>query len=302
MWPTRILLAAAVTAAFLARPTAAQDDKPVDPNIKQKTAVEANLKAGKVTMTVAESAELRLVTPYTIDKTEKMTAEAQKAYTAAAKALGYEGKDDPIPGKLTIYVFTDAKVYKVFLLQALKRAPRGRSTDERELKGDLPYIVLNAGSSDKPTEAAVTAQVVRAAAAAVLTFKAGMTDGSSLPTWLEAGFAENAVLRAEGNATKLAAFKLKLKNLAIKSRGTALQLKFVWGDGVTATPEAELAANGFVDYLVYGPGADKFSTILTALKPAEGNDEPSVPKAFAAADWKLEDAEASWRKWVLTGK
>jgi len=306
MKPARILGLAAAFFCFSLVPdssSAAQDEKPVDPNIKQKKAVESNLKQGKVTMTVAESAELRLVSAYSTEKAEKILGEAQKAYAAAIKVLGYEGKDDPIPGKLTLYAFTEAKLYKAFLLQALKRAPRGRSMDERDLKGDVPHIVLNgAATTDKPTEASLTAQLARAAASALLSIKSGMTDETSLPNWLDAGFAENAVLRAEGNATKLAAFKAKVKALATKSRGAALQLRFVWGEGVAATPEAELVAHGFVDYLVYGPGAEKFPMILTALKPAEGNDEPSVPKAFAAADWKMEDAEAAWRKWVLTGK
>lgn len=302
MKPTRFLAAAAFLPLLLALRLAAQDEKPVDPNVKQRSAVAANLKLGNATMTTAETADLRIVSPYTVEKTEKLAADAQKAYSAAIKAASYEGKDDPIPGKLTIYAFTEAKVYKVFLLQALKKAPRGRSTEEHELNGDVPFVVLNAASSDKPSEASVSAQVARVAAATVLSYKAGMTDEYSLPTWLTTGFAENAVLRAEGNAAKLAAFKSKAKALATKTRGAALSLKFVWGDGVTPSPEVELVTNSFVDYLIFGPGAEKFPTILTALKPADGNDEPSVAKAFAAADWKMEDAEVAWRKWVLSGK
>ena len=56
------------------------------------------------------------------------------------------------------------------------------------------------------------------------------------------------------------------------------------------------------EYLVYGPGADKFPAILTALKPGEGNETPTIWTAFTAADWKADEVEFAWRRWILTGK
>ena len=54
--------------------------------------------------------------------------------------------------------------------------------------------------------------------------------------------------------------------------------------------------------MAYGPRADKFATVLTGLKPADGNDEPDIYKALEAADWKPADAELDWRRWAITGK
>ena len=218
---------------------------------------------------------------------------------APAFADARTGASDP--RKLAVYVITDPKAHKIFLLQALKRSPRGKEAVDVQLRGDTPQIVISAGADEKPTEAGVTAQASRAVASALLNVKAGTTtDDAGLPGWLEAGFGNAVALRVDGNASKLAAHRAKVKALAQKSQGQALQLKAVYGDAPSA--DADVLVTSFLEYLVFGPGAEKFPAILTALKPGEGNETPTIWTAFTAADWKTEAVEANWRRWVLTGK
>jgi len=298
---TTLRTAIAVALALTGLPRAARADDAADALAKQQSAVKANLKAGKVALATAETAELIVSAPYPPERVAKLAADVQKAYAAALKTLKYEAKDDPVAGKLAVYVITDPKAHKIFLLQALKRSPRGKEPVEMDLRGDTPQLVISAGADGKPTEAGVTAQACRAVAAALLTVKAGTTTGEAgLPGWLEGGFGEAVALRAEGNAAKLTAHAAKVKALAQKTRGLALQLKAVYGDAPSA--DSDLVATSFVEYLVFGPGADKFEAVLTALKAGEGNETPTIWTAFAAADWKADAVEAAWRRWVLTGK
>ncbi len=298
---TTLRTAFAVALALTGLPQAARADDAADALAKQQSAVQANLKAGKVTLATAETADLIVSAPYAPERVAKLAAEVQKAYTAALKTLKYEPKDDPIAGKLAVYVITDPKAHKIFLLQALKRSPRGKEAVDRDLRGDTPQLVISAGADDKPTEASSTAQACRAVAAALLNVKAGTTTADAgLPGWLESGFGDAVALRADGNAARLAAHAAKVKALAQKSRGQALQLKAVSGDAPSA--DGQLLATSFAEYLVFGPGADKFDAVLTAFKPGEGNETPTVWTAFAAADWKVDAVELAWRRWVLTGK
>ena len=291
----------AVAVAVAGSTLASRADDAADALAKQHLAVKANIKAGKVTLATAETADLIVSAPYPAERVAKIAADVQKAYTAALKTLTYEAKDDPIAGKLAVYVITDPKAHKIFLLQALKRSPRGKEAVDVQLRGDTPQIVISAGADEKPTEAGVTAQASRAVASALLNVKAGTTtDDAGLPGWLEAGFGNAVALRVDGNASKLAAHRAKVKALAQKSQGQALQLKAVSGDAPSA--DADVLVTSFLEYLVFGPGAEKFPAILTALKPGEGNETPTIWTAFTAADWKTEAVEANWRRWVLTGK
>lgn len=280
--------------------SAGRADEAADKLAKQQAAVKANLKAGKVALTTAETADLIVSAPYPAERVAKLAAEVQKAYAAAVKTLKYEPKDSPVAGKLAVYVLADPKAYKIFLLQALKKASRGKEAVEADLRSETPYLVLNAGADEKPTEAGAAAQASRAVAVAVLSIKAGTTGTAGLPTWVETGFGNAVALRAEGNAGKLAAHAGKVKALVAKSRGAALQLKAVYGDAPSA--DADLVTTSFLEYLVYGPGAEKFPELLTALKTSEGGEAPTLWTAFTTLEWKPETVEAAWRKWAVTGK
>ena len=298
---TTLRTAFAVALALTGLCHAARADDAADALAKQQSAVKANLKAGKVTLATAETADLIVSAPYPPERVTKLAAEVQKTYAAALKTLKYEAKEDPVAGKLAVYVLTDPKAHKIFLLQAFKRAPRANAAIEMDLRGDTPQVVVSAGADAKPTEAISTALASRAVAAALLNVKAGTTtEGAGLPTWLEAGFGDAVALRAEGNASKLAAHAVKVKALAQKSRGAALQLKVAYGE--TPLAEGELVTASLVEYLAFGPDAAKFPAFLDGLKSVEGAEAPTAWVALTVAGWDATTIEAGWLRWVLTGR
>ncbi len=288
----RMLALAALFA--LAGPGNAADDAPA----KQQAAAEANLKAAKLTLGKGETDHLLLFAAYPDAKVHAMAATAEKTYMAATKVLKL--KDDDVTGKVAITAVPDAKAYKVFVLQALKRSPRPKEVSDLKLRGETPYVVF-APTGGKPTADAVAAEAGELVASGLLSVKAGIATGSELPGWLEQGFGRAIGLHADGNAAKLTAHKAKVRALAGKTAGRAFQFTYVWGDAAGGA-EFDTLATSFADYLAYGPGADKFAAFLGGFKPAEGNDSPGVDDAFRAADWKMNEVEAAWKRWAITGK
>lgn len=289
-----------VLATLFVGPLSAFTDEQSDAVKQQKELAKANLKSAKLTMGTGESESLLVFAPYPDEKVQTLATNLQKTYASALKALKYDATDPPYTGKLTVMIFTDPKLYKTFALVAQKRSMKPKETHDFQLRGDTPSMTLLAGSSGKPTEATVTAEAAKLVAAALLNNKAGTTAYAGLPMWLETGFGNAVYLRAEGNTAKLAAHKAKIRSLNSKTSGTALQLKYLWSD--TDTPDLDTVTTSFAEYLVYGPGADKFASILSAFKPAEGNDSPTIETAFAAVEWKMPDVEQGWRKWVASSK
>lgn len=270
----------------------------VDAPPEQKAAAEAKLKAAKLTLGKGETDHLLVYAAYPDAKVQAMAVTAEKAYLAAAKVLSL--KPDAVTGKVAVYALPDAKAYKAFVLQALKRSPRAKEASELKLRGETPFVVF-APAGDRPTADAVAAEAGELVAGGLLGVKAGITTGSGLPEWLERGFGRAVGLHADGNAGKLAAFKTKVRTLATKTSGRAFQFAYVWGDAAVGA-DADTLATSFADYLAYGPGAAKFAAFLGAFKPAEGNDSPGVDDAFRAADWKPEELEAAWKRWAVTGR
>ncbi len=290
-----------VLVALFVGPLSAFADEQSDAVKQQKELAKANLKSAKLTMASGESENLLVFAPYSDEKVQTLATNLQKTYASALKALKYDAKESPYTGKLTVMIFTDPKLYKTFALVAQKRSMKPKETHDFQLRGDAPGITLLASSSGKPTEATVTAEAAKFVAAALLNTKAGTTTADAgLPTWLETGFGNAVYLRADGNAAKLAAHKAKIRSLNAKTGGGALQLKYLWSD--FDSPDLDAVTTSFAEYLAFGPGADKFASILSSFKPAEGNDSPTIETAFAAIEWKMPDIEQGWRKWVASSK
>lgn len=291
MYYPQLLALAALFA--LAGPSGAADAP-----AEQKATAEAYLKAAKLTLGKGETDHLLLFAAYPDAKVQAMAATAEKAYLAASQVLKLA--DDAVTGKVAVYAVPDARAYKAFVLQALKRSPRPKEASDLKLRGETPHVVFDP-AGDKPSADAVAAEAGELLAAGLLSIKAGLATGPGLPGWLEQGFGRAVGLRADGNARKLAAHKARVRTLAAKTGGRALQFASVWGDAAVGA-DADTLATSFAEYLAYGPGADKFAAFLDGFKPAEGTDSPDVGDAFRAAAWKADEVEAAWRRWAVTGK
>ncbi|OWK34680.1 hypothetical protein [Fimbriiglobus ruber] len=295
--PAARLFPALVLVAGLSAAGAFADDR-ADAVKKQKETAADNLKAANLKMASAETADLLVFASLPEDKAKSLGAALQKVHDTGAKALTFDPPSNVWGGKLSIYVITDQKKYKTFLLDALRQVPQGRETYRFGLRADAPYILDGIVQGDKPSDVAISTEAAVLVAGALLNKKAGTTATTNLPEWLQTGFGRATLARSD--AAKLAAFKSKVRALYNKTRGEPFKPSWVWGD--SASPDRELVASSFAEYLAFGPVADKFPLFLGAFKPDENGTTPGVDTAFTAADWKADDLEAGWKKWVMTGK
>jgi hypothetical protein len=267
---------------------------------KQKDSAESKIKASKLKMSQAETDSLLVFSPLSEEKTTKMAASMQKSHALATKTLKIDAPG-PWKGKLTVMLFQENRQFKSFVLDALKRPTQGRETMTMELKGDFPTVLIGSGLGEKPTDATMNSEAAGAVATAVLNRKAGVGTSAinfQLPEWLASSFGR--VIYARTDSTRLGNFRSKVKSVYGKSNGQQFKAMNVWD----APPIADLDViqASFVDYLAFGPLNSKFVAFAQAFKPEDENRPPDVASVLTAQEWKAEDLEAGWKKWVLTGK
>ncbi len=273
--------------ALLLGTAAAADDR--------EEAAKAALAAAKITtVTVAESPDLRVFATLPQAKTAALATAAQKAQSAATTALKL-GEKAGWGGKLTVYAVTDARQTRALLLFGLKQVGN-REAARVDVRSDTPSVLVGVSPGEKRSDAQLTADVQAQVATAVLVKAAG--DGADLPAWLRVGFGRAIQARTDGPKTQ-AALKAKLKVLADKA-DAKLSPADVWA--ASDNPDAELLAVGFVDYLVFGPPADKFPRFLTGFKPTDEVQQPTVQTALAAAGLKPEWLADGFKAWLSGGK
>src|SRR5437879_6177748 len=113
----RMSLTTSLAAAFFLITGTAWADETADKVAAQKKAAEENwaqLDAGESVH--LETAHLLIYAPKSMEKKLKdLGATLEKHQEIARKALGYDEKTQPWPGKLTIYLFTEREVFTAFL-------------------------------------------------------------------------------------------------------------------------------------------------------------------------------------------
>ena len=269
--------------ALLLGTSAAADDR--------EEVAKAALAAAKITtFTVAESPDLRVFATLPQTKTTALAVAAQKAQTAAGTALKL-GEKAGWDGKLTVYAVTEARQTRALLLFGLKQVGN-RETARVDVRAETPSVLVGVSPGEKRSDAQLTADVQAQVATAVLAKAAG--DGAELPAWLRVGFGRTVQARADGTKAQ-AALKAKFKGLAAKPEAK-LSPADVWD--ATDNPDADLLAVGFVDYLVFGPPADKFQRFLTGFKPTDEVQEPTVQTALTAAGLKPEWLADGFKAWL----
>jgi hypothetical protein len=194
----------------------------------------------------------------------------QKTYLLSRTTLKFAADEKPWPGKLTVYVLTDAVQFTNFVRRVEQRRPDKDQTYTLNLRGDFPYAVHSVGAGERVTDADLTTESAAVVGAAVLNRKAGA--GADLPEWLELGFGRAVAARADGSPVD------------------------VWR-GV-ATKDSPIVAASLAEYLAFGPDADKFPKLLAALKPSDDRPSPTVETAFADLEWRPEAVELGWKQWV----
>ncbi len=256
---------------------------------EQKKQAEGNWEtAGAGEFAHLETKHLLIYAPEAMDKQLKgLGALLEKQYDLAWRALGLEEKKDDLPGKVTVYLFASREAFTAFVRRVEKR--RVMAEDEGSYSAADDDLHAAAGPPRKggfPVEAMAGEQV----AALLLARKAGKN--TPLPSWLTSGFGRATYYRA-APATKAVLDDRKLASKLARVRSAA----DVW-NGTADAAEMDALAGSLVDFLAYGPLADKFPSFVVGFQPGENMDSRTAAQALEAAGLKGDVIDQRWKAWA----
>ncbi len=289
-----VRLAALSMLLFLAASSRAQDAAVIE---KQKKEAASSMKQAEVPNPITvETDDLILVTTLSEEKAKGLAEQLQKTYLSARKVLQFEATEKPWTGKLTVYFLTESKYFKNFMRSVIGESPRDTEY-VITLKGDAPYVLDQADLSSpqfEPDEFGDACALVAAA-----TFNAKVGTGSGVPDWARMGFGRAMSMRMEApGSRRVSAYKSRTKAAVLGSSGKpGAVLADVWDSG------SRDVATSFMDFLAFGPKAMDFPKALAALRGGENNAPPALPMSLEMAlNWKAQELEFAWKKWVQSGR
>lgn len=276
----------------------AQDDKASE---QKKTAMENLNKAGLKKVSFGETTGLILFSSLPETKTKTMADAAEKVLKFAKTALKVEDKDTLWPGKLSVVVLGDQREFASYVRAVTQQRPDGKDWFRINVRGDQPTAAVVIEGFEKLKDSELTSTVSAVVAAAVLNSRAGTSSTTgNLPEWMQTGFGKTMVARSTGG-TALTEFRTKSKSVVVgtKSKASPVKLDDLWS---VKSKEVDIAAQSFVEYMVYGMDADKFLSFAKAFKLTEQGMQPMIEGALMAVEWKLEEVNLGWRVWVSKQK
>ena len=298
--PTPLALFAALA---LSVPALAQVkvERSVEVKAQKEVAAEKLAKVGSIKTTQVETADLLLYTTWPEAKAKSLAVGVQKVYELARKTLQFEAADSPWPGKLTVFFIPERKEFNTFIRLVEQRKPDVTDTTSVQVRGKEPYILVGLETDSKFTDGDMAGEVGAAVAESLLNTKAGVSAGAvTLPGWIATGFGKLMVLRVDGNAAKLAAYKVKVRGLIAKGKTVTAKASDAWGEA--KTKETDTITVSVVDFLLFGPDSTKFAKVLSGFKPSEERPTPTVEQSLEVADYKPDTLDAAWKAWLAKGK
>jgi len=294
-----IALAVTLTAlAFGSFGSVQSQEKKKEDTTKAKAAILEKLKKIDITKpTIVETDHFFIAGSMPEAKAKALGTVLEKTLTVARKAAKYDDKDEPWKGKLVVYYLPNGDEFKSFMRRILQTSPEGAYIDFRS---DPGFIVDPAELSGKPTDAELYANTAGRMAGELL--KAKGTGTQMIPEWLRDGFGRVAVMRAEGlSSQRYMRYRTQAKTAILNPKGG---MPPTIADAMKSekSTTAELLANSLAEFLAFNPKVD-FGMFLDALRPSDGNPNPTAQNGFTALGWKDEKmADFAWKKWVQTGK
>ncbi len=283
----------------LALPAFAQPDKAKDDAEavkKQKTVAVENLKTLKITKpTLVETAALLVYADMPEEKLKPVAEAAQKTYERAVKDLKFGEKDRLWTGKLTVYALADRPTEYTRFVKLVEQRSGKLDADEMQSHGlkPQPYVAVTTAAGSRTADADLRVEAVTAVVAALADQKAGAT----LPSWLHAGMGKAISYRTEGNARLMEAHKAKVKGLFTRAKVGGFKVGDIWSD--TKPKDYDTLAVSFAEYLMYGADAEKTGKFLGGFRTSEDRREANVMTALTDAEWKADDLDTAWKKWVM---
>jgi hypothetical protein len=215
-------------------------------------------------------------------------AALETRYKLARSCLKVGPKETLWPGKLTVYLIVDRRLFSTFMRTIAKQRPSADDSGVFSLRGAQTFV--GACPPQTKYDPTLENQAGEQLAAAILSQRGG----GALPDWLTAGFGRATSWRAAPGAyfTERNAARRLIKLHSIND---------IW-DGKLNAEEAPVLRASLVEFLAYGPGAESFPKLIEAFKPAPNGPAKTVADALKAVRFEPERLNQRWRVWAATGR
>jgi hypothetical protein len=281
-------------AALLSPPLFAADDRTPTPAKLKEIATEGLTKSDVKDGRLVETDHLIVASALPEVKAKAAAEAAEKMYGRAHKALNFEPPANPEP-KMVVYLFPDVDNYRSYKRNVVKERAESDEFSMVDQKGDYIVIALSPRRGDKAPKFDVLA--ADEVGKALLLKKAG--PNARVTEWMKDGFLKAingrtspAAISAERTAARRVAFKVP------KGWKGNAAVELAWtGTGA----EKDAVAATLMDFLTFGPGADKLSLVLGALVPTDEVMNPTPGTALLAPGWKMEELDYRFREWLSKG-
>ncbi len=289
------LLAALGAAAGPARAAGDKSTSPIDPKVVagQKAAA---LKYWKRVFNAEpapwETPHFLLLGQVEGRKLSEVGETLEKTYQLATKALD-TGKDEPWPGKLTVYLSPERRTFAALVRAIEQRRPEPEERGSAVVKSDTPSVIVSPGK--EPHELTAELQAAAQVAAALVRAKGG----ESVPSWVVEGFGRATAFRA-GPPEQLAAEHRRAAAAVVTRNRTA---KAAWSGNLKAEDAAVVRAS-LIEYLAYsGRVKARFLPFLMGFRPPEDGQPARTPEAaLEVANISPTRLTVPWHNWVRTAK
>lgn len=213
------------------------------------------------------------------------------------KAFALDDKKTLWPGKLAVFFFDEKRTFASFIRQIEQRRPESEELSSFLQEDDLAHIAActTPGKQDPSIEAQVCEQLVTAV------FNKVVGENSGVPGWVLPGLIQATVWRTAPNDLARKQRDLDRKKLAflVTTRRPPRSAKELWNGGLEGE-ELALLRGSIVEFLAYGPDAQKFPDFLKAFRPEEGKTK-SIDDGLAAVRSFQDKFDRGWANWVRAG-
>lgn len=269
-----------------------QDKKPTPEKLRDM-AMDALKKSDVKDAQIAVSDNLIVGAGLPEAKAKALADSLQKTYLAASKVLKFQ-EEEIKNTRILLYTFADLDNFKQFQRSVLKVRPDDDEFAIYDIKADIPFIAVSARRSDKNPNFEILAanEICRA----LLQKKGG---NARLTGWMKDGFARAVQMRV--NPASVGSDRSAVQRMAPRLAKTSKAMPVVDKAWSGTGKDKDLVAASLMDFLTYGPGAEKLDNILNGMIPTGGTDSPTFLAALMGADWMCEDLDRAWRDWVAKG-
>jgi hypothetical protein len=269
--------------------TAVYADETAEKIAAQKKAAQANwekVEAGD--MAHLETKWLLIYAPASMEKNLKTVGPLlEKHIELAAKALGYDLKELPWSGKLTVYLFAEQAHFAAFARRVEKRRVRAETSSWGSQEAGMHVAVSPAkGRTNVP----LSLQAGEQLANLLLGLKAGTK--TPLPGWLATGFGRATCWRVSPTIKSTVSERRQAATLARSHSSSDLWYAKVEGE------EADVMAASVADFMAYGPGASRFPKFVEGFKLEDNMQERTTDQALTAANLSAAKINQLWKTWA----